>query len=181
MNRQFADQVANRVGAEIDIGQSRIAAMGSGGLCAGGRRRLAWFSQWAMSVLRCCLQQTLFMSFYEASEECHERILRRSSQRFSTTRNHPLWRKVSSSQTEQDERFVIGISISLPFDNQSSVDCGGGQEAWTRALAEGDSQHPEVGVETECEVRGAGVAEPEMFTPTDLPPVAIESAAGVGR
>ena len=28
MNRQFADQVANRVGAEIDIAQSRIATHG---------------------------------------------------------------------------------------------------------------------------------------------------------
>jgi hypothetical protein len=28
MNGQFADQVANRVGAEIDIGESRIAAHG---------------------------------------------------------------------------------------------------------------------------------------------------------
>jgi len=28
MNRQFTDQVANFVGAEIDIGQSRIAAHG---------------------------------------------------------------------------------------------------------------------------------------------------------
>src|ERR1700688_4216581 len=87
--------------------------MGSGGLRVGGGRRLAWFSQWSMSVLRCSRQQTLFISFCVASEECHERILRRSSQRFSTTRNHPVWRKVSRPQTEQGERFVIGLSIGV--------------------------------------------------------------------
>src|ERR1700687_3087112 len=115
--------------------------MGRGGLRAGGRRRLAWFSQWSMSVLRCSRQQTLFMSFCEASEECQERILRRSSQRFSTTRNHPVWRKVSRPQTVQGERFVIGLSIS-PFDTRSSVDRGAGQEARTRALAERGGKYP---------------------------------------
>ena len=53
------------------------------------------------------LQQTLFMSFCVASEACHDRILRRSSHRFSTTRNHLAWRKLSSPQTEQGARFVI--------------------------------------------------------------------------
>src|ERR1700730_18482234 len=103
--------------------------MGGGGMRAGGRRRLAWVSQWSMSVLRCSRQQTLFMSFCEASAECQERILRRSSQRFSTTRNHPVWRKVSRPQTEQGERFVIGLSSASFFDKQSSVDRGSGQEA----------------------------------------------------
>jgi hypothetical protein len=36
-------------------------------------------------------------------------------------------------------------------------------------------------IETKREVRGAGVAEPEVFTPSEFPPVAIESAAGVRR
>ena len=144
--------------------------MGSGGLRAGGRRKLAWFSQWSMSVLRCSRQQTLFMSFCEASEECQERILKRSSQRFSTTRNHPAWRKVSRPQTEQGERFVIGLSIGVLLTSS---------QALTRALVEGDGRHPLGGVKTEREVRGAGVAEPEMFTSAELPPVAVESAAGV--
>src|SRR5258708_19888350 len=95
--------------------------MGSGGLRAGGRRRLAWFSQWSISVLRCSRQQTLFMSFCEASEECQEGILRRSSQRFSTTRNHPVWRKVSRPQTEQGERFVIGLSIRVLLPRSQAV------------------------------------------------------------
>src|SRR5882762_4254428 len=74
-----------------------------------------------MSVLRCCLQQTLFMSFCEASDECQERILRRSSQRFSTTRNHPVWRKVSRPQTEQGERFVIGLSIGVLLTSSQAL------------------------------------------------------------
>src|SRR6266849_2612403 len=61
-------------------------------------------NQRASRVLRCCRQQTLLTSFCEASAECQERIFRRSSQRFSTTRNHPLWRRVSSPQTEQEEQ-----------------------------------------------------------------------------
>jgi hypothetical protein len=154
--------------------------MGSGGLRAGGRRKLAWFSQWSMSVLRCSRQQTLFMSFCEASEECEERILRRSSQRFSTTRNHPAWRRVSRPQTEQGERFVIGVSIGVLLASSQALTRGSGQEAWTRALVEEDGQHPLGGVKTEREVRG-GVAEPEMFTSAELPPVAVESAAGVRR
>jgi hypothetical protein len=68
-----------------------------------------------------------------------------------------------------------------PLDKQSSVDRGSGQEALTRALVEGDGQHPLAGVKTEREVRGAGVAEPEMFTSAELPPVAVESAAGLRR
>src|ERR1700686_577545 len=133
-----------------------------------------------MIVLRWCLQQTLFMFFCVASEECQERILRRSSQRFSTTRYHPVRRNVSRPQTEQGKRFVIGLSIS-PFDTRSSVDRGAGQEAWIRALAEWDGKHPVGRVETKREMNGAGVAEPEMFTPPELPPVAFESAAGVSR
>src|SRR4029077_1840716 len=68
-----------------------------------------------------------------------------------------------------------------PFYKQSSIGRSAGQEAWTRALAEGDSQHPLVGVVTEREVPGAGVTEPEMFTPAELPPFAVETAAEVGR
>src|SRR5208282_184518 len=96
--------------------------MGSGGWCVGGRRRVARVSQWAMSALRCCRQQTLFMSFCEA-----------------------------------------------------------GEESRTHALAEGDRQHPQGGVEAEREVRGAVVTEPEMFTPAKFSPVAIESRVEVGR
>ena len=66
--------------------------------------------------------------------------------------------------------FCDRVIHRRPFGKQSSVDRGVGQEAWTRALAEGDGQHPLGGVETESEVTGAGVAEPEMFTPPELPP-----------
>src|SRR5713101_6419782 len=77
--------------------------------------------------------------------------------------------------------FCDRIIHRRPLDKQSSVDCGAGQEAWTRALAEGDGQHPLVGVETEREVSGAGVAEPEVLTPAELPPVAVETAVQVRR
>src|ERR1700716_1209637 len=133
-----------------------------------------------MSVLRCCLQQTLFMFFCEASEECQEKILRRSSQRFSTTRNHPARRNVSRPQTEQGKRFAIRLSIS-PFDTRSDVDRSAGQEAWTRALTECDGKQPVERVEPKREVNRAGVAEPEMFTPAQLPPVVVESPDGVRR
>ena len=52
-------------------------------------------------------KRQLFMSFCDASEECQDRILRRSNQRFSITRYHPVCRKVSRPQTEQGERFAI--------------------------------------------------------------------------
>jgi len=68
-----------------------------------------------------------------------------------------------------------------PFDNRSSVGRGLGQEAWTRAFADGDGQHPLGAVETEREVRGAGIAEPEMFTSAELPPVAVDTPAEVRR
>ena len=87
-------------------------------------------------------------------------------------------RNVSRPQTEQGKRFAIGLSIS-PFDTRSDVDRGAAQEAWTRALAEWDGKHPVGRVEPKREVNRAGVAEPEMFTPAQLPPVAVESAAGV--
>ena len=48
-------------------------------------------------------------------------------------------------------------------------------------LAKGNGQHPESGVETEREVTGAGVTEPEMFTSAELASVAVESGAEVGR
>ena len=63
----------------------------------------------------------------------------------------------------------------------SGVGCGAGEEVRTGALAEGDGQHPETGVETEREVSGAGVAEPEMFTPAELAPIAVERNAEVSR
>jgi len=48
-----------------------------------------------------------------------------------------------------------------------------------RVLAEGDSQHPEVAVETQRELSGARVAKPEMFTSVELPPVAVVNRAEV--
>src|SRR5271157_6631697 len=74
-----------------------------------------------MRALRCSRQQTLFMSFCEASEECQERILRRSSHRFSTTRNHPVWPKVSRPQTEQEVRFRIGEFMTTLLDHQLAL------------------------------------------------------------
>ena len=116
MNRQFADQAAHRVGPEIEIALATgRCPIGSGARkCAGGKRRLACVSQCAISVFRCSRQQTLFMSFCAASEECQERILSRSSHRFSTTRNHPLWRTVSSPQTEQGGRFDGEYALRNP-------------------------------------------------------------------
>src|SRR5580700_7875431 len=38
-------------------------------------------------------------------------------------------------------------------------------------------QHPDGGVEPERKLRGAVVAQPEMFTPVKLPPVAVEFRA----
>src|ERR1700704_1557102 len=77
--------------------------------------------------------------------------------------------------------FCDRVIHRRPFDRQSSIDRGAGQEAWTRSLAEWDSKHPVGRVETKREVRGAGVAEPEVFTPAEFPPVAVETAVGVRR
>jgi len=77
--------------------------------------------------------------------------------------------------------FCDRVIHRRPLNKQSSVDRGAGQEAWTRALAEGDSQHPLGGVETEREMSAAGVAEPEVFTPAELPPITVETAAEVRR
>src|SRR6267143_5438943 len=77
--------------------------------------------------------------------------------------------------------FCDQVIHRRPFDKQSSVDCGAGQEAWTRALAEWDGKHPVGRVETKREVRGAGVAEPEMLAPAKPPPTAIESGTQIRR
>jgi hypothetical protein len=161
MNRPFADQVANRVGAEIDIAQRRIAAHGQRRVACWRKAQAGLVSPVVDERFEMLTAATLFMSFCEASEECQERILRRSSQRFSTTRNHPGWRRVSRPQTEHGERFVIGLSIGVLLTSSQAL-TGSGQESLTRALVEGDGQHPLGGVKTEREVRGAGVAEPEM-------------------
>jgi hypothetical protein len=81
MNCQFAEHESDRVRSEIDIAERRVGA--------GGSRRLDWVSQWAMRVFRFSRQQTLFMSFCVARDGCQVKILRRSSHRFSMTRNHP--------------------------------------------------------------------------------------------
>ena len=75
---------------------------------------------------------------------------------------------------------MIAYSISVPIGQSTSIASGASHEAWTRALAQGDSQHPEGGVETEREMSGADVAEPEVFTSPEFPPVAVESSAEVG-
>ena len=101
-----------------------------------------------MSVLRCSRQQTLFMSFCEASEECQERILRRSSQRFSTTRNHPVWPKGVEAANGARRAFCDRVIHRVPFltavslNKQSSVDCGAGQEAWTARSLRGTVSIP---------------------------------------
>jgi len=118
-------------GGRVDIGQSRIAAHGQRRVRAGGRRRLAWFSQWSMSVLRCSLQQTLFIPFCEASAECQERILRRSSQRFSPPGTILCAKGVEAANGAR-RAFCDWLSTAS-FDKQSSVDRGVGQEAWTVA------------------------------------------------
>src|ERR1017187_3686512 len=77
--------------------------------------------------------------------------------------------------------FCDCVSHRGALCKSASVASCAGEESWTRALAEGDGQHPQGGVETEREVRGAGVAEPEMFTPAKFSPVAIESRVEVRR
>jgi hypothetical protein len=57
---------------------------------------------------------------------------------------------------------------------------GVGEEAWRRALVERDRPHPESVVKTEREVRRAGIAKPEMFTPPQLPTVATVSLIEIG-
>jgi len=47
-------------------------------------------------------------------------------------------------------------------------------------VAQGDGQHPEVGVKTERELSGAGITEPEMFALPYLAPVTVETGVKVG-
>jgi hypothetical protein len=54
------------------------------------------------------------------------------------------------------------------------------EEAWSCADANGNGQHPKPVVESQREVSAAGIAEPEMFSPAQLPPVALESEAMFG-
>ena len=59
----------------------------------------------------------------------------------------------------------------------SSADCGALEKACGRAFAEGNRQHPEVGVKAEREVRRARAAKPEMFAPTDFPSAPVKRGA----
>lgn len=62
----------------------------------------------------------------------------------------------------------------------AGVGSGASKEAWSGAAAEGNGQHPKVVVESQREVSAAGIAEPEMFAPAQLLPVALERDARVG-
>src|ERR1700692_484597 len=161
--------------ASVRVGSLLI---GSGGLKVGGTRRLACVSQWPTIAFRCSLQQTLRIFGCEASEQCQERILRRSYQRFSTTRNHPLWRKVSRPQTEQHGRFVIAESIRS-LCKLADAGCGACEKVWSRMLADGHRKHPLAGIEAERVMPRAGIAQPEMFAAPDLPAVAKESLIAI--
>ena len=55
-----------------------------------------------------------------------------------------------------------------------------GEIAWASVRAEGDGQHPLVRVETEREVSGTGLAEPEVFAAAELAPAAFEIGVEVG-
>jgi len=81
---------------------------GIGSLGCGRRPRLASSSQKPIRILRCSRPHALLKPWCEASDGCQVNILRRSSHRFSTTRNHPSRRNVSRPQTLQGGRFVTG-------------------------------------------------------------------------
>ena len=180
MNRQFADQVANRVGAEIDIAQSRIAAH--------GQRRVACWRKAQAGLVSPVVDERFEM--LPAAHALHVFLRGERGMRGKDLE------AVELAVLEHEEPSCVAKGIEAangarrafrdwvirrrPLDKQSSVDRGSGQEALTRALVEGDGQHPLGGVKTEREVRG-GAAEPEMFTSAELPPVAVESAAGVRR
>jgi hypothetical protein len=67
--------------------------------------------------------------------------------------------------------------MKVPIEVPSSADSGAGEESWARVLLQWHGQHAEGGVEPQRKVRAAVVAQPEMFPPMKLPPVAVEFRA----
>ncbi len=85
-----------------------LLVTGMSWFACGSRPRLASSSQKPIRILRCSRPHALLKPWWEASEGCHVNTLRRSSHRFSTTRNQPSRRNVSRPQTLQGGRFVTG-------------------------------------------------------------------------
>jgi hypothetical protein len=78
-------------------------------------------------------------------------------------------------------RFKVGRFIASPFRQSTDIAVRARQESRFGSRAKGDRQHPECGIKPEGKVRRADVAQPEVFAPPELPPVAIESGVGAGR
>jgi hypothetical protein len=77
--------------------------------------------------------------------------------------------------------FCTGVVHRSPFEKHSGVSGGAGEEVWPLSVAEGDRHHPLSRVKTKREMRRAGVAEPEVFPATELPPGTVETGVEIRR
>jgi hypothetical protein len=78
-------------------------------------------------------------------------------------------------------KFKVGYFIASPFRQSTGIAGRARQKSRFGSRVKGDGQHPEGGVKTESKVRRANVAQPEVFPPPVLPPVAIESGVCLCR
>jgi len=130
-------------------------------------------------------QQTLLMSFCEASEGMPGKNLADRSSHAVLDHEEPscvakgIEPANGARQALCDRDYPIGVL----WTSSQALTAALGQEAWTsRASLRGTVSIPCGGVKTEREVRRASVAEPEVFTPAELPPVAVENGwSGVRR
>jgi hypothetical protein len=158
MYSQFADQTSNRIGAEIGVGRSRVAANWKRRIISWGKAKAGLCEPMADD----CFQ------VLSAANTLHvwlrgKRAMPREN--FETVEPTVLDYQEPSFMTERIEAanaasgsFCDCVIHSGYPGRLAYAGRGVGEEAWRRALVERDRPHPESVVKTEREVRRASIA-----------------------